>query len=650
MPRFKLLIIALSAAVAALTGALDAARAQSAGDPRIVWEVKNRFRLFREEKDFQLHADALRGRSILESEKIMANDSEGRGWARNMVGRLCIDAAGRIVAPCNRDGVNEDYLSPADHRISIGVVGADDASCSWLFDKGDNGKAAGFLPCNEGINVRVSADHPTLVAVDIRREEGPVTRISTQIDVRDILIAGMGDSIAAGEGNPDRPVALSDDGFCFRQFVGTAASQYYRPGRAGFKGDKSCETTRADPGAVDAWNKQSAHWQNAACHRSLYSYQVRAALALAVENPHIAVTFVPLACTGATIDAGILGPRRARELDCGGFKCPATVPSQMSQLTSLLAQARKQDKSRGLDLIFLTIGANDIDFSGIVADVIIDEPWSRGLFQRSGIIGSLANSQSLLEQKLPSNFRRMRAALKPLVGDLAHVVYTSYANPVLANDGGACAGGRNGFDVHPAFSADPTRLSAASQFVEQSFLPRIKALATCTAGTLCNPADAMTFVDAHQPAFAGHAMCARSPSDPVFDNDCFSTDGQSFPTNPAEASTSPLACNHRPSEFRTYAPRARWIRTANDSYFAAMTYPEGVSSAMQPSDIHDATWGILSAVYGGAVHPTAEGHAAMADATLVQALHILGVGPVDTPVTVETLPAPSPQPAQPAQQ
>jgi hypothetical protein len=33
---------------------------------------------------------------------------------------------------------------------------------------------------------------------------------------------------------------------------------------------------------------------------------VRTALALAVENPHIAVTFLPLACTGASIDAGLL--------------------------------------------------------------------------------------------------------------------------------------------------------------------------------------------------------------------------------------------------------------------------------------------------------------------------------------------------------
>jgi hypothetical protein len=60
-----------------------------------------------------------------------------------------------------------------------------------------------------------------------------------------------------------------------------------------------------------------------------------------------------------------------------------------------------------------------------------------------------------------------------------------------------------------------------------------------------------------------------------------------------------------------------------------MTYPQGLTS-MQPSDIHDATWGVLSAVYGGAVHPSAEGHAAMADAAAPAAAAVLqldaGVG------------------------
>jgi hypothetical protein len=54
-----------------------------------------------------------------------------------------------------------------------------------------------------------------------------------------------------------------------------------------------------------------------------------------------------------------------------------------------------------------------------------------------------------------------------------------------------------------------------------------------------------------------------------------------------------------------------------------MTYPQALPASSQPADIHDATWGVLSAVYGGAVHPSAEGHAAMADAALPAAASVL---------------------------
>ena len=42
------------------------------------------------------------------------------------------------------------------------------------------------------------------------------------------------------------------------------------------------------------WAQQSARWLRGPCHRSLYSYQMRTALALAIENPHLAVTFMGL--------------------------------------------------------------------------------------------------------------------------------------------------------------------------------------------------------------------------------------------------------------------------------------------------------------------------------------------------------------------
>ena len=110
------------------------------------------------------------------------------------------------------------------------------------------------------------------------------------------------------------------------------------------------------------------------------------------------------------------------------------------------------------------------------------------------------------------------------------------------------------------------------------------------------------------------------------------------------AAAQPMTCGRGASEFRAYLPRARWIRDANDSYFAAMTYPQGYSAAIQPSDIHDATWGVLSAVYGGAIHPTAEGHAAMADAALPAAASVLRLG-AEADVTQEPLAPVAPAPA-----
>ena len=71
-----------------------------------------------------------------------------------------------------------------------------------------------------------------------------------------------------------------------------------------------------------------------------------------------------------------------------------------------------------------------------------------------------------------------------------------------------------------------------------------------------------------------------------------------------------------------------------------MTYPEGMPATLKPSNIHDALWGVLSAVYGGAVHPTAEGYAAMADAALPAAREVLGL-PEPPAVRAEPLPPPT---------
>ena len=621
----KMLPVAL---VAAMLAGLPTSAAQAQdpgyGSLQISWEVRNRFRLFREERDFLLHLESGSGRSVLAAEQALAVQSDGRGWARNTVNRLCIDLAGRVNEPCTRDNVKESYLTPADHPIVARLAGPVPvgATCAWTFDDGD-GPTTSTFDCAEPVNTRVRYGRTTVATVDMSSAEGS-QRVFTEIAVRDIFIAGLGDSIASGEGNPDRPVALSDEGFCFRSYLGTAAAQYYRPSRAGYKGGRACEA----PDSLAVWQRQSALWFNPACHRSLYSYQTRTAIALAIRYPHIAVTYLPLACTGATIADGLFGSQRAR--DClpsksGSGACQGTVNGQLAELRDALAAAKRRQPERKLDLVLLSVGANDIYFSGLVADVIVDHATERALFRRSGVMASVEDARRAMTRDLPQGFAKLREALKPLVGDLSRVVYTSYANPTLTNGGTPCPGGRAGFDIHPSFNAQPQRLATVSNFVEREFLPQLQALALCEGGILCrNPrADRMTFVDGHQTSFAGHGFCARAETDPDFDRQCFAANGESFDPDIVTAASQPMLCGRSAGEYRAYLPRARWIRDANDSYFTAMTYPQGLPTSQQPSDIHDATWGVLSAVYGGAVHPTAEGHAAMADAAVPAAASVL---------------------------
>jgi lysophospholipase L1-like esterase len=647
MVRIHLRAIILGALLAVTLGALPAPRAAAQTPPaaaptaldapmQISWEVRNRFRLFREERDFLLHTDSAQGRSILGAEQALELQSDGRGWARNAVNRLCIDLSGRVNEPCTRDNVKESYLTPSDHPVTVRLTGQIPvgATCAWSFDDGEGPQASTF-DCTEAVNLRARYGRPTIATVDVSSGPEAPQRVTTEIMVRDLFIAGLGDSIASGEGNPDRPIALSDEGFCFRYYLGTAAAQYYRPSRAGYKGGRACEA----PDSLQVWQRQSALWFNSPCHRSLYSYQTRTALALAVQYPHIAVTYLPLACTGATIPEGLLGGQRARE--CPPTKsaanCSGTVNAQLDELRAAVTAAKRRQPDRKLDLILLSIGANDINFSGLVADVIVDTPTERALFRRSGVMGSVEDSRAALARDLPQGFAKLREALKPLVGDLSHVVYVSYANPTLAGAGAPCPGGRAGVDIHPSFNAAPQRLANVSDYVEREFLPQLKALALCQSGILCRDpaADRMTFVDTHQAAFADHGFCARAATDPEFDRECFSASGESFNPDIVTAASQPMLCGRSASEYRAYLPRARWIRDANDSYFAAMTYPQGLPTSSQPTDIHDATWGVLSAVYGGAVHPSAEGHAAMADAALPAVASVLRLDAAVPEVTQE---------------
>src|SRR5262249_57603037 len=121
--------------------------------------------------------------------------------------------------------------------------------------------------------------------------------------------------------------------------------------------------------------------------------------------------------------------------------------------------------------VLLTIGANHTLFSGLIANGMIEPGTERSLLSGGGMLAPVEDAQNVLDRELPGNFAKLRAALKPLVGgNLSRVVYVTYGNPALAGPAKPCPGGRDGFDLHPAFPVHPHRLPQPLDFLPQRFL------------------------------------------------------------------------------------------------------------------------------------------------------------------------------------
>jgi hypothetical protein len=72
---------------------------------------------------------------------------------------------------------------------------------------------------------------------------------------------------------------------------------------------------------------------------------------------------------------------------------------------------------------------------------------------------------------------------------------------------------------------------------------------------------------------------------------------------------------YNPADYKAYEVRERWFRTPNDAFMTANFHVSG-SVFQKVLKLQSLSWFqvMLASTYGGAFHPTAEGHAAIADA------------------------------------
>ena len=137
----------------------------------------------------------------------------------------------------------------------------------------------------------------------------------------------------------------------------------------------------------------------------------------------------------------------------------------------------------------------------------------------------------------------------------------------------------------PASAPTATRLREVAEFVAAQFLPKIKALALCE-GRACRDRQRPHDVRGRPPARPSPSTASARVPTPIRHSIAIASRRRvkASTANQATAATDPMACGRGASEFRPYAPRARWVRTANDSYFTAMTYPQGLGADAAASE------------------------------------------------------------------
>ncbi len=610
--------------------------------PHISWHVENSFRFFTDAADTEVHRatylalppEARLQRPVLAAEQALSRRHD-EGWAATMFRNTCWDVhTNRFTCP---DG--GDYINPRSHRVIARIDNVDEAErldCTWLTAPRGGSVPRGKVvtqPCSEP--VRFDVPYPDGATVEVEVGGREIAR--EDIRVRDLLIVGMGDSFASGEGNPDVPVRFSRE---------RSASYGKRSGKYNLSGY---------PARIGAWKQigdkafieENPRWSDQACHRSLYSYQLRAALELGIEDPHRAVTYVGVACSGAEVTFGLFLRYTGNEwvpnppdlsqisaiasAQCGDHEAPLQDLPEAYHMDGAIPELkgglvlRKCDplNARKIDLVFLSVGGNDVGFSRLVANAVLaDQSLLRKLGGWIGQVHGLNEANSQLDA-LILRYKSLNRAFHYILHipweEADRVVLTAYPGLALLGDGSeVCPDGRAGMEVLSDF-----KMSEAKARVGTWIADKLNRAMEDAAKQY-----RWTFVESHLREFIGRGICAGTTYDGAD-----IADDLRLPRK-TKAGWRP----YNPADYKAYASRQRWFRTPNDAFMTA-NFHVAASVLQKVLKLNALSWFqlVLAATYSGAFHPTAEGQAAMADAVVFKARDVLkeyGQGPDAAPERV----------------
>jgi lysophospholipase L1-like esterase len=568
----------------------------------------------------------------------------------------------------------EDYILPDAHTVVMHIgpealAAAGPGDCMWTWQP----RRAGAAPetrkqaCKDKLVIkRVPFSlNRALSGVSVKVALPNGTELAEpHVTVEDVFVVAMGDSFASGESNPDRPVTFSAarqmlyDPLNFQRDImatrtvkplgdyGVASSSDFvnpkaLPKRLLEDEEKGLIFKLNSPEFQNAFDRRAAQWLSADCHRSQYGYPFRVSIGLALENRHRAVTFVSLACSGADIVEGLFSERDSREQSSGpnGQK---QVVAQFDQLSDLICRngaagrtraasyrlpvyssgstsiseqvitkqwCPPESRKRGIDVVLLSVGGNDVGFGALVTYAMTES--ASDIAPIVGLIGhelrfSPAVSQTYL-RVLDRRLKAVKDALSDGFGvDPSRVLQNAY-EPIQFDETGDVCGTLPtlGLDVHPKLRFSRERTQEVSGFVRE-LQGRLECISdsrrpNCPAGLATGTGTGFKLITDHLAEFAKRGVCARDPQKVLVDQ-----------VNMGMPRMSQAAGNflpYSPAAALPYAHHWRLARNPNDTFLAGNTHREGLSpfDDLQPP---------YAALYSGAFHPTAEGHAIVADHVL----------------------------------
>jgi hypothetical protein len=505
------------------------------------------------------------------------------GWfahlARNNHSGTCWDSRNQRFRD---EGICKDYIHPKSHKVRVWISDSQllgGRVPQWFIDNQPLTKSGSCSDTHQNsvcVEFDVEYDNGERKSKEIsaRFSDGSFTLAPLAVLVKDKLIVGLGDSYAAGEGNPDIPAQFTQ-------------------GRA----EKDLVL---DFGIRDAPRKDKdteVGWLDRRCHRSMYSYQFKTALHLALANPREAITYVSYSCSGAT--TGEIFESKQKAIEGGG-----RLSVQLEALRKVLGY--EENDPREIDYLLLSTGGNDIGFGKYVAYVvttglalrIVARGINEGELKKSGekfketLITGKGNAQG--------NYPRLHTALLHKLQGIKikgceadkpceRILLTPYPDIFMDEKGEACKANRGEFDI--PFRADAGRVERIKLLRQYVFKPLNELQLTLIPSAL-----GWTVVTDHFGGYSQHGFCAQNAQSA-------SATAEKFVIPERRGR---VWVEFDPRDYKAYDLRQRWIRLPVDSKLTT----DQVHIILRRISLDFAFEDDRSNI----MHPTAEGLATHADA------------------------------------